>query len=74
MPITTGFNHVATLTTDMEQASACLFVDAADELAAAWVAVGVHVHPPQDTVWGTREGAVVDPDGNVIRFGSPMPR
>ena len=26
----------------------------------------------EDTEWGQHEGAVVDPDGNVIRFGSPM--
>jgi uncharacterized glyoxalase superfamily protein PhnB len=25
-----------------------------------------------DTEWGQHEGAVVDPDGNVIRFGSPV--
>jgi hypothetical protein len=30
------------------------------------------VHTPQDTEWGQHEGSVVDPDGNVIRFGSPM--
>jgi catechol 2,3-dioxygenase-like lactoylglutathione lyase family enzyme len=52
--------------------SAYLFVDDADELAAAWRAAGVEVHEPQDTEWGKHEGAVVDPDGNVIRFGSPM--
>jgi hypothetical protein len=27
-----------------------------------------------DTEWGQYEGAVVDPDGSVIRFGSPMAR
>jgi len=27
---------------------------------------------PQDTEWGRREGAVIDPDGNVIRFGSAL--
>jgi hypothetical protein len=27
---------------------------------------------PVDTEWGQHEGSVVDPDGNVIRFGSPM--
>ncbi|TVY99054.1 dioxygenase [Trebonia kvetii] len=27
---------------------------------------------PQDTEWGQHEGVLVDPDGNVIRFGSPM--
>src|SRR5262249_42285755 len=53
-------------------ASAYLFVDDADALAARWEAAGVEVHRPQDTEWGQHEGAVVDPDGNVIRFGSPM--
>jgi catechol 2,3-dioxygenase-like lactoylglutathione lyase family enzyme len=52
--------------------AAYLFVDDADELAAAWRGAGVEVHTPQDTEWGQHEGAVVDPDGNVIRFGSPM--
>ena len=51
--------------------SAYLFVDNADGLAAAWLSAGAEVHPPQDTEWGQHEGAVVDPDGNVIRFGSP---
>jgi hypothetical protein len=27
---------------------------------------------PEDTEWGMHEGAVVDPDGNVIRLGSPI--
>ena len=52
--------------------SAYLFVDDADELAAAWRAAGVEVHTPEDTEWGQHEGVAVDPDGNVIRFGSPM--
>lgn len=59
-----------------EERGACgayLFVENADELAATWQALGVEVHPPEDTEWGQHEGAVVDPDGNVIRFGSPMP-
>ena len=54
------------------RASAYLWVDDADEVAAEWRAAGVEVHEPQDTAWGQHEGAVVDPDGNVIRFGSPM--
>ena len=53
--------------------SAYLFVDDADALAEEWRAAGVDVHPPQDTDWGMHEGAIVDPDGNVIRFGSPLP-
>ena len=51
--------------------SAYPWVDDADELAAARRAAGVDVHAPEDTEWGQHEGAVVDPDGNVIRFGSP---
>ena len=53
--------------------SAYLFVDDADALAAQWSLAGAEVHPPQDTEWGKHEGALVDPDGNVIRFGSPIP-
>ena len=33
---------------------------------------GAEVHGPEDTEWGQHEAALVDPDGNVIRFGSPM--
>ena len=54
--------------------SAYLFVDDADEVAEAWRATGADVRPPVDTEWGQHEGALVDPDGNVIRFGSPMAR
>ena len=57
---------------DHGHASAYLFVDDADVVAARWEAAGVEVHRPEDTEWGQHEGAVVDPDGNVIRFGSPM--
>jgi hypothetical protein len=35
-------------------------------------AAGADVHMPEDTEWGKHEGAHVDPDGNVLRFGSPM--
>ena len=52
--------------------SAYLFVDDADALAEEWRAAGVEVNLPVDTEWGQHEGAVVDPDGNVLRFGSPM--
>jgi predicted enzyme related to lactoylglutathione lyase len=52
--------------------SAYLWVDDADELADTWRAAGAEVHMPQDTEWGQHEGALVDPDGNVLRFGSPI--
>jgi hypothetical protein len=59
---------------DPRTSSAYLWVDDADEVAAAWRSAGVEVHSPEDTEWGQHEGAVVDLDGNVIRFGSPIPR
>jgi predicted enzyme related to lactoylglutathione lyase len=53
-------------------AAAYLYVDDADELADSWRAAGGDVHPPEDTEWGQHEGVLIDPDGNIIRFGSPM--
>jgi uncharacterized glyoxalase superfamily protein PhnB len=52
--------------------TAYLYVEDADYLAAEWHAAGAEVHGPEDTEWGQHEGALVDLDGNVIRFGSPM--
>ena len=54
------------------RASAYLFVEDADELAREWHSAGVAVDLPEDTEWGQHEGSHTDPDGNVIRFGSPM--
>ena len=50
-----------------------LWVDDADSLHAEWAAAGVkgRLHPPARTDYGLNEGAHVDPDGNLIRFGSP---
>lgn len=50
-----------------------LYVDDADALHAEWAGARVagRLHPPQDTPYGLREGAHVDPDGNLLRFGSP---
>ena len=52
--------------------SAYLYVDDAEDLAEEWRAAGAEVHGPEDTDWGQHAGALVDLDGNVIRFGSPM--
>lgn len=52
--------------------SAYLFVDDADDLAAEWRSAAAELHPPEDTDWGQHEGALVDTEGNVIRFGSPI--
>src|SRR5262245_37317238 len=54
------------------KSSLYIWVDDADALADEWEAAGVHVHRPEGTDWGQHEGAHRDPDGNVIRFGSPI--
>lgn len=51
-----------------------LYVENADHLYREWSTSGVdgRFHSPEDTDYGLREGAHVDPDGNPIRFGSPL--
>ncbi len=51
-----------------------LWVNDARALFAQWRAadVGGRFHTPTDTEYGQCEGAHVDPDGNLIRFGSPI--
>ena len=51
-----------------------MHVTDADRLADEWREAGVDVPGPQDYDYGKREGSVVDPDGNRIRFGSPLER
>jgi catechol 2,3-dioxygenase-like lactoylglutathione lyase family enzyme len=67
--------HLGTVPDGDAQATpstAYIWVDDADELAAAWLSAGANVRLPEDTDWGQHEGVVIDPDGNIIRFGSPM--
>jgi hypothetical protein len=56
-------------------AGAYLHVADADALHARWAAADVAgtLTAPTDTDYGLREGAHVDPDGNTVRFGSPIP-
>ena len=54
--------------------SAYLWVDDADSLAWAWRAAGAEVQMPEDMEWGQHEGSHIDPDGNLLRFGSPVER
>lgn len=49
-----------------------LHVDDADQLAAEWRKAGVTVSGPEDYDYGQHEGCHVDPDGNRLRFGSPL--
>ena len=51
-----------------------LYADGIDALHRAWRSAGVAAEPPQNRPWGTRELQVVDPDGNRLRVGSPVPR
>ncbi|WP_334138356.1 VOC family protein [Corynebacterium variabile] len=50
-----------------------LYVDDADGLAQEWVEAGVgRTVAPVDTDYGLREGAHVDPDNNLLRFGADI--
>jgi catechol 2,3-dioxygenase-like lactoylglutathione lyase family enzyme len=54
--------------------SACyLYVDDADALFAEWSTAGVagELRPPVDTPYELREIVYLDPDGNLLRIGSP---
>ena len=54
-------------------AAVFLHVPDADAVAALLQAAGVgRTTPPVDTDHGMREGSHVDPDGNLLRFGSPL--
>jgi hypothetical protein len=55
-------------------ASAYLYVRDADVLYAEWSRPGIggQTLPVCLTPYQLREGAHIDPDGNLIRFGSPM--
>jgi uncharacterized glyoxalase superfamily protein PhnB len=44
----------------------------ADRVAEGFRAAGIDVQGPKDEDYGKREGSVTDPDGNEIRFGSPI--
>lgn len=54
-------------------ASAYLHVRDADALYEEWSMPGIggRTQPVEPTPYGLREGAHIDPDGNLIRFGSP---
>jgi predicted enzyme related to lactoylglutathione lyase len=49
-----------------------IHVNDADRLADDWRKAGVEVTGPADFDYGKREGSHTDPDGNLIRLGSPL--
>lgn len=70
--------HLAAVTGKINQttttSAAYLEVNNADELAREWAETKVagHLTTPVSTEYGMREGAHVDPDGNLLRFGSKL--
>jgi catechol 2,3-dioxygenase-like lactoylglutathione lyase family enzyme len=55
--------------------SVYFYVSDADSLYQEWLrldGLDGHFHPPQDTPYGLREFAYVDPDGTLHRIGSPL--
>lgn len=68
--------HLAGTDDESEAGGGSLYihVDDADRLADEWRAAGVKIVEPQDFDYGKREGSHRDPDGNLIRFGSPLRR
>jgi hypothetical protein len=58
-----------------QEGTACyIYVDDADALYEEWRAANVDgkLHPPFDTPYELRELAYLDPDGNLLRVGSPI--
>ena len=66
--------HLAAHPGHQQHAAAYLYVRDAAALYAEWSRPGIggQTRPPSPTDYGLHEGAHTDPDGNVIRFGSPM--
>lgn len=52
-----------------------LYVDDAAALHAEWSSANLpgQLHRARPTAYGLLEGGYVDPDGNLLRFGSPLP-
>jgi hypothetical protein len=65
--------HLAHATDDDPPGHGALYIHCqeADRLAQEWREAGIAVDGPRDEDYGKREGSITDPDGNVIRFGSP---
>jgi glyoxalase/bleomycin resistance protein/dioxygenase superfamily protein len=66
--------HLAQAAADEVPGHGVLYIHChdADRVAEEWRQAGIEVHGPRDEDYGKREGSVIDPDGNVIRFGSPI--
>ncbi len=58
-----------------ESSGGCyLRLDDAQAVYDEWQPLGLpEIRPPRDTPWGMREFFMVDPSGNLIRIGTPLP-
>jgi predicted enzyme related to lactoylglutathione lyase len=65
-----GLELHLTVDPDSVGAEVYLHVPDADEVAESWAGPGTTAPTPKS--WGVREGSHVDPDGNLLRFGSPL--
>jgi len=59
---------------DPKRTASCVYVRVtdADALHAGWTAAAVGVGELRDTDYRMREFALIDPDGNMMLFGSPL--
>jgi catechol 2,3-dioxygenase-like lactoylglutathione lyase family enzyme len=66
--------HLAHIDRPDQRTTATIFlhVDNVDRLTDEWRQAGVEVTGPEHQDYGLRESSHVDPDGNLIRVGSPI--
>ena len=66
--------HLAQAVGDEPPGQCSLYIHCqdADLVAAEWREAGIEVDGPRNEDYGKREGSITDPDGNLIRFGSPI--
>ena len=58
--------------TELPRKSSCYVRGDTDALHADFAARGLPLTPPQDREWGMRELYVIDPHGNLLKFGEPV--
>ncbi len=73
-PVQIHLSQVKDLDPATNTSAVYLYVADADGLDAEWKAGGAggKCFDNEDTEYGLREGCHVDPDGNLIRYGSPL--
>ncbi|MBF5003600.1 bleomycin resistance protein [Diaphorobacter caeni] len=58
--------------TELPRNSSCYVRADTDALHADFAARGLTLALPQDREWGMRELYVIDPHGNLLKFGEPV--